>query len=151
MLKLRRLGPGMSAAAIGAVLTLPGAGIAVANSSSPAHPGASASTTRAATTCVSLWAVVNKAGKLQRAGCPGTTSAVAGTGYQVLFPRNVRDCAYVADAGNAGSKGVGKPAIATVAGRQNKPKGVFVQMYSPSGVGVRQGFHLIVACKQPKV
>lgn len=150
MLKLRRLGPVTSAAAIAAVLTLTGTGIAAANSTAAPQHSASARTVKPAVACLSLWAVVNKEGKLQRAGCPGTTSKIAGTGYQVLFARNVRNCAYVANSGNAGSNGVGKPAVATVAGRQFKPKGVFVQMWNLSGATTRQGFHLIVACKQPR-
>jgi hypothetical protein len=146
MLNLRKLGPVMSAAAIGAVVTVGGAGIAAANSSTPATRAAVPGTAAAKAPCLALWAVVNKGGKLQRAGCPGTTSSFVGDGYQVLFYRNVRDCAYVADAGNSGSSGIAGPAIVTTAGRRGHVRGVFVAAYSLTGKTIQRGFHLIAEC-----
>ena len=149
MFKLRRLGPVMSAAAIGAVLTVTGAGIAAAHSSGPAQHAAVHQAAAKRVPCLSLWAVVNKDGVLQRAGCPGTTSAFVGTGYQVLFHRNVRDCAYVASAGNAGSRDVPIPAVVSTVGRSGKVRGVFIGVVDLAGHAIKRGFHLIVECKQP--
>jgi hypothetical protein len=146
MLNLRELGPVMSAAAIGAVLTIGGAGIAAANSSAPDTRAAVPGTAAAPAPCLTLWAVVSKGGKLQRAGCPGTTSSFVGDGYQVLFNRNVRDCAYVAVAGNAGSNGIAGPAIVTTAGRRGHVRGVFVAVFSLTGKIIQRGFHLIAEC-----
>src|ERR1700704_4687063 len=49
-----------------------------------------------------IWAVVNADGSLARAGgaCAGTTSALIVTGaYQVIFPKNITHCAFVATVG----------------------------------------------------
>jgi hypothetical protein len=146
----RGLTAALSAAAAGALL-LTGAGIAAAASSSPPQHAARAAVSRtsAKVPCLTLWAVVNKAGHLERAGCPGTSSKYIGTGYQVLFSRNVRDCAYVATTGNAGSQDVPSPAIATVAGREGHVNGVFISTVNLAGNPIQRGFHLIVECKQP--
>jgi hypothetical protein len=149
MLKLRRLGPVMPAVAISAVLTVTGAGIAAANTAGPAQHVAAHSATAKKLPCLTLWAVVNKFGVLQRAGCPGTSSAFVGDGYQVLFYRNVRHCAYVASAGNAGSRDVPIPAVVSTVGRAGRVKGVFVGVVDLSGNRIQRGFHLIVECKQP--
>ena len=154
--RLHKLGAVASAVAIGAVLTVAGAGIAAANSAGP-HQGASpaqhatAAKTAIKIPCFSTWAVVNKAGTLERAGCPGTTSEYLGNGYQVLFNRNVRHCAYVATAGNAGSMDVPTPAVVSVAGRLGHVNGVFVSTVNLMGGEIQRGFDLIVECKQPKV
>jgi subtilisin family serine protease len=144
-----------AAVAAGSVLTVAGAGIAAANGSGgprqqgPAvvrhHTGAS--------TCISLWAVVNKSGGLVRAGCPGTTSAhVIGTGhYQVVFKRNVRRCVYIATAGNGGSIGIPPADFATVVGREGNKDGVYIAVYDATGAPVDHGFHLLVECRLPSI
>jgi hypothetical protein len=148
MFGLRKIGLFISAAALVTALSLGGAGIAVATSSGTPQRAATHDMKPGVTKapCTSLWAVVNKAGTLQRAGCSGTTSAYVGTGYQVLFPRNVRNCAYVANAGNAGAKDVPEPDIASVAGREGHRDGVFISMVNLSGLRVQRGFDLIVEC-----
>src|SRR5207245_2121023 len=97
-----------------------GTGIAAAAASGGTSVGQAAARTAAHVPCRALFAVVNKAGVLQRAGCPGTTSRLLGTPghFQVLFPRNVRHCYYVATIGNAGSAAsVPHPGVIGVAGR----------------------------------
>lgn len=152
MFKLHSLKPAMSAAACAAVLVLAGTGIAAASSAGGGQgsSGDSGQHTAVAASCTHLWAVVNKAGKLQRAGCNGITSSFLGiTGhYQVLFPRNVRNCAYVATIGNAGSaRTVNHPGFAGVVGRTGNTHGVFVETFAPGGTDFAAGFHLIVECK----
>jgi len=154
MFKLRSLKPAMSAAACAGVLVLAGTGIAAAASSGgQGSSGDSGQHAAIAATCTHLWAVVNAAGKLQRAGCPGITSKILGSPpipghYQVIFPRNVRNCAYVATIGNAGSANVvNHPGFAGVVGRTGNTHGVFVETFNPSGNDSSAGFHLIVQCK----
>jgi hypothetical protein len=155
MIGLRKLGVIAGAAAVGAALTVAGAGIAAANSSAgPSHQPAATAVrhTGPDLTCVSLWAVVNRFGHLVRAGCPGTKSKSLGGGaYQVVFYRNVRHCAYVADAGNGGSLDVPTPYFASVAGRYHNPRGVYIAMYDTMGVEMPRGFHLIVECRLPRI
>jgi hypothetical protein len=155
MNKLRKIGVIAAAVAAGSALTVAGAGIAAANGSSGPRQGVSHVVRHHATTstCISLWAVVNKAGNLVRAGCPGTTSAhVGGTGhYQVVFSRNVRHCVYIATSGNGGSTDIPSPDFATVAGREGKTHGVYIAVYSFDGTAVDHGFHLLVECKLPNI
>lgn len=153
MFKLRSLKPAISSAACAVVLVLAGTGIAAAASSGgQGSAGDSGQPVAAAATCTHLWAVVNKDGKLQRAGCTGITSKILGTPpipghYQVIFPRNVRHCAYVAVIGNAGSAStVNHPGFAGVVGRTGNTHGVFVETFSPGGTDSSAGFHLIVEC-----
>lgn len=151
MFKLRSLRPAMSATACAAVLVLAGTGIAAAASSGgQGSSGDSGQRVAVAATCTHLWAVVNKDGKLQRAGCKGVTSKILSTPghYQVIFPRNVRNCAYVASIGNAGSaNSVNHPGYAGVVGRTGNTHGVFVETFAPNGTDSSAGFHLIVECK----
>ncbi|HEY1324906.1 MAG TPA: hypothetical protein VGF32_31915 [Streptosporangiaceae bacterium] len=154
MFKLRSLKPAMAATACAGVLVLGGTGIAAA--AGPGGQGSSGDSGQhaaVAATCTHLWAVVNAAGKLQRAGCKGITSKILGSPpipghYQVIFPRNVRNCAYVATIGNAGSAStVNHPGFAGVVGRTGNVRGVFVQTFLPNGTTSSAGFHLIVECK----
>lgn len=151
MFKLRSLKPAMSAAACAGVLVLAGTGIAAAaTAGGQGGSGDSGQHAAAAATCTRLWAVVNKDGVLQRAGCTGIKSNILGAPghYQVLFPRNVRNCAYVATIGNAGSaNAVNHPGFAGVVGRTGNTNGVFVETFAPGGTDSSAGFHLIVECK----
>jgi hypothetical protein len=140
MFGLRKIGPLISAAALVTALSLGGAGIAAATSSGTPQRAATREMKPRVTkaSCPKLWAVVNKAGTLEPAGSRGSTSAFISTGYQVLFPREARQCAYVANAGNAGSTDVPLPDIASAGGRQGRPGRVFVSMVDLSGVRVQR-------------
>jgi hypothetical protein len=153
MFKIRSFKPALSVGACALVLTIAGTGIAAAASSGgQGSSGGGAQHTAVAATCTHLWAVVNKDGKLQRAGCKGITSKILGSTpipghYQVIFPRNVRNCAYVATIGNAGSASVVlHPGFAGVVGRTGNNHGVFVETFAPGGTDSSAGFHLIVEC-----
>jgi hypothetical protein len=154
MYKVRRLGVIAAAVAAGSVLTVAGAGIAGANGSGgPRQPAPAVARQHAtASTCISLWAVVNRSGHIVRAGCPGTTSKRLLAGhYQVVFYRNVRHCVYVATSGNGGSQAAPAADFAVVAGRFHIPDGVFVAMYDANGAFVDHGFHLLVECHLPNI
>lgn len=137
-----------------ATLTLAGTGIAGATSSGdpqpPGTPVKAPTAVTAASLCQNRWAVVNADGSLARAGCPGTTSAIAGSGFQVIFPGNVSNCAYVASVGDSGSSITPPPGTASADGRQFNVDGVFVQTYDMAGNATHQAFHLAVHCTPPK-
>src|SRR5262249_22477226 len=135
MFKIRSMKPALSVGACAVMLTLAGTGIAAAANSggSSAARGEHAAV---AATCHHLWAVVNKGGVLQRRGCAGITSSALGAPghYQVLFPRNVRNCVYEATIGNAGSaRTVNHPGLIGVVGRTGNTHGVFVETFLPGG------------------
>lgn len=147
---LRKLAPAGAAAILGAALTLAGASIAAASGSGTARHAAStpaATRVTAASLCQNLWAVVASDGSLSRAGCPGTTSAVDGTGFVVKFPRSIVNCAYLANLGLGGS-GLEPPAGMASTTRVNPGTldTVFVQTWNTAGDATHQAFHLAVDC-----
>jgi len=149
-MSFRKLVPVLSGAAVAVVLTLAGTGIAAAISSGAPQPPGSPAPARPAVTaasmCQNLWAVVNADGSLARAGCPGTTSSVVGSGFEVIFPGNVRQCAYVASVGDSGSTTIPPSGTASAEGRTANVDGVFVQTYGLNGSATQQAFHLVVRC-----
>ncbi|MBP0018610.1 MAG: glycoside hydrolase family 18 protein [Cyanobacteria bacterium SBLK] len=94
-----------------------------------------------------LFAVVNLDGTLAR-GFGAVSSQRLSTGaYEVIFNRNVRNCAYVATVGLAGSSGATEPAAVSVVGRYNNVNGVYVATSGFSlGTQKDEPFHLIVQC-----
>jgi hypothetical protein len=94
-----------------------------------------------------LFAVVNDNGTLAR-GFGALSSTKLATGeYEVIFNRNVRDCAYVATIGFSGSEGNSPSGEIAVVGRVNKPNGVYVQTFTSAGAPADRGFHLAVHCR----
>jgi hypothetical protein len=94
-----------------------------------------------------LFAVVNANGTLAF-GFGAVSSTKLATGeYQVIFNRNVRDCAYVATIGLSGNLGGSPAGEIAVVGRFNNVNGVFVQTFTSAGVPADLGFHLAVHCR----
>lgn len=95
-----------------------------------------------------LWAVVSNKGVLVRGGT-GTLSAIAllqPGAYEVVFDRDVSDCAYIATIGSteAGPTSAGMIAVAT---RLGNPDAVFVETFGEKGKPTAsQSFHLAVFC-----
>jgi hypothetical protein len=91
-----------------------------------------------------LSAEVSSAGALG-ANTGAVSAAQLGTGaYEVIFLRNVRNCAYVATmADHSLNTLLGK---ASVIGLNSDPNGVLVATFSNFGVQVNRNFHLRVAC-----
>ncbi len=95
------------------------------------------------------WAVVNLDGSLAR-GRDAVSSVQLGVDgqYEVVFNRDVSQCAYVASGGEADAVGADDAVVFTVAPRAGNPSAVFVQEWD--GVLARDsyssGFHLIVTC-----
>jgi hypothetical protein len=94
----------------------------------------------------SFWAVVNANGSLARSS-GGVTSADTGTGaYEVVFPVDVRQCAYVASAGSSGASGSPPKVSVGALGRAGEVKGIWVETWNDAGANVDAGFHVIVDC-----
>lgn len=95
-----------------------------------------------------LWAVVSNKGVLVRGGT-GTLSATAllePGAFEVVFDRDVSDCAYIATVGSteAGSTSAGMIAVAT---RLGNPDAVFVETFGEKGKPTAsESFHLAVFC-----
>ena len=97
---------------------------------------------------VTRYAVVTSAGVAARSRGVSSVSRTAEGRYQVIFDRDVRNCAYFATIGDAGAAGPGQGDIAT---RQlsSNVNGVVVQTDSsgPGGPAADHPFHLIVLCQ----
>ncbi|MBV9142642.1 MAG: hypothetical protein JO115_17305 [Pseudonocardiales bacterium] len=94
-----------------------------------------------------LFAVVNPNGTLAK-GFGAVSSKKLATGeYEVIFNRKVRNCAYVATIGLAGSVGASPSGEIAVVGRASNVNGVFVQTFTSAGVTADRGFHLAVHCR----
>jgi hypothetical protein len=124
-------------------------GVAAAAGQRPNHtPTKARQLQRACTRGTTLWAVVNPNGTLARASTPGTTSnqEVPFTGdYEVIFPLNVRNAAYVVSPGSPGALGVAPVAETSVQGDNDNVGGVFLRV-EHAGKGSVEGFHLVVTC-----
>jgi hypothetical protein len=94
------------------------------------------------------FAVVNKDGTLARGSASVVSSeSLGGADYQVVFNRDVSDCAYSATIGEP-SNGVAPPAFITVATLNLNPDGVFIEIINPAGkAGQVSPFHLTVTCR----
>jgi hypothetical protein len=145
-----RVLPVAGAAVAAAALTLTGTALAAASGGPNTLPAGHAATrpaVSAASLCQSLWAVVNFDGSLTRAGCPGTSSANLTEGqFKVTFPRNVRNCAYIATVGLVGDSGTASDGTVTVVGLAASVDGVFVQTFSSAGAPTNEPFHLSADC-----
>jgi hypothetical protein len=93
-----------------------------------------------------LWAVVNSNGTLARGRGARDANALGSGGYEVLFDRNVRRCAYTATIGLSGAKGNSSPGEITVVGRNGATNGVFIKTRNSSGASANRGFHLTLNC-----
>ena len=99
------------------------------------------------TTAVSLTAVVNVDGSLARGRGAVSSSQLGVDGqYEVVFNRDVSNCAYVASGGEATTFPPDDAVVFTVAPRDGNANAVFVQEWD--GVLGRDsyssGFHLVV-------
>src|SRR4051812_21914736 len=91
-----------------------------------------------------MYAVVNSDGTLAR-GRRAVSATRLGTGsYEVVFRKDVRNCAFVGTIGLSGSLGASLPGEITVVGRAGNDRGVFVTTHSSGGASADLGFHLAV-------
>jgi hypothetical protein len=94
-----------------------------------------------------LFAVVNANGTLARGLGAVSSQRLALGAYEVIFNRNVRDCAYVATIGLSGSAFSSPPGEITVVGRVTSANGVFLTVSNSAGAPTDLGFHLAVHCR----
>jgi hypothetical protein len=94
-----------------------------------------------------IYAVVNANGTLARGFRAVSSQKLAVGQYEVIFNRNVRNCAYVASIGLSGAVGASSPGEITVVGRFNNDRGVFVTTHNSAGAAADLGFHIAVHCK----
>jgi hypothetical protein len=101
------------------------------------------------TPTVPIWAVVNLDGSLARGSGAVSSSQLGVDGqYEVVFSKNVANCAYVASGGEATTNSPDDAVVFTVAPRDSNPNAVFVQEWD-GVLGVdsySSGFHLVVTC-----
>jgi hypothetical protein len=76
-----------------------------------------------------------------------SAQAFGGGAYEVIFKKDVTQCAFVATIGVSYSTDVPPAGEIGVAGRFGNPRGVFVQTRNSQGAGTDLGLHLVVICK----
>jgi hypothetical protein len=94
---------------------------------------------------VNRFSVVTGAGALARGRGVTSTARTAEGRYQVIFDRDVRNCAFAVSVGDAGAAGPpqGEAAVAALASNVN---GVQVRTEASGGAAADRPFHLIVSC-----
>lgn len=116
----------------------------------PGKEGKEGKEGKAGTSATALWAVVGSDGKLAR-GSGVIESKEAFTGaYEVVFNRDVTQCAYEATLGDT-SDGFTPPGELSVATREElshkiKPNAIFIETANSSGTATAAPFHLAVFC-----
>ncbi|MCB1379682.1 MAG: hypothetical protein KDK89_15135 [Alphaproteobacteria bacterium] len=92
-----------------------------------------------------LWAVILPTGVTSRGDGNASSTRLSTGQYQVIFRRNLVNCAYVATIGNPGT-GTQPPGEITVALRAGNNNGVFISTHDSAGNFSDRGFHLFVNC-----
>ena len=92
------------------------------------------------------WAVIAADGTFSDGKGVVSSTALGGGAYEVIFNKNVRNCAYVATIGEFEDSGTESPGFITTAARFSDINGVFVATTDTAGTGADRSFHLYVAC-----
>jgi hypothetical protein len=92
------------------------------------------------------FAVVDENAALVRDKGATDATELTGSAYEVIFNRNVRNCAYVATLGEPSQLSEPPSGEIGVAGRKGEPKGVYVVTFDSSGAASDEDFHLVVTC-----
>lgn len=75
------------------------------------------------------------------------SSSKQGTGtYEVMFDRDITDCAPAASIVYPGSALFSFPGLVTVTGLENEPNGLFVTTANPDGTSADRPFSVLVVC-----
>jgi hypothetical protein len=94
------------------------------------------------------WAVVNPDGTVARASGDFVSSGAFPPGwYEVIFKKDVSNCAYVAGIGST-SGGVPGAGYVSTARRDTDVRGVFLATYTTAGAAADLPFHLSVLCSK---
>ena len=95
------------------------------------------------------WAVVDANGALRRGSDQGVTvTKLAGDGtYQVAFPTNVTECAFLGTIGSGEQGGAAvPPGTIAVSGRGGTLDALYVQTFNSAGVLTDKPFHVVLVC-----
>jgi hypothetical protein len=94
---------------------------------------------------MSRWAVVSAGGQLVRGRNVVSVARTSSGRYQVIFNRDVRNCAYIASLGDpsAASPSTGQVSTGSLGSNVN---GVAVRTTAPNGDQGNRSFHIIVPC-----
>ncbi len=98
-----------------------------------------------------LLAVINSNGTKKRGANVVSSQKLSSTlndgRYEVIYNRNVSNCAYTATVGQPGNSGeITTPVTITTATRAGNSNGVFVFIHTTSGATIDEPFHLAVYC-----
>jgi hypothetical protein len=92
-----------------------------------------------------LWAVVNASGSIARSSGEVSSGRLNAGAYEVLFNRDVTNCAYVASVGDPAAL-TPSAGYALVARRSGNANGVRVDTRSGTATLSDRSFHLLVVC-----
>jgi hypothetical protein len=110
-------------------------------------PGAQGLAGPAGPPATRLWAVVNGPdGTLARGSGVVAAGSIGFADYVVSFNQDVRNCAYLATAGLAGTGLQGPGAMLHVSQRELDPNGVRIRTFDENASPVIRSFHLAVFC-----
>ena len=94
------------------------------------------------------WAVINPDGTVARASGDFVSSGAFPPGeYEVIFKKDVSNCAYVASIGST-TGGVPGAAFVSTARRDTDVRGVFLSTYNTAVAATDEPFHLSVLCSK---
>ncbi|MGE4426241.1 MAG: hypothetical protein AB7G37_07310 [Solirubrobacteraceae bacterium] len=93
---------------------------------------------------INVWAVVRATGTAARGSQVVSSTRLAAGQYEVVFNRNVQDCAYVVSQG--GEATVAVQGDASAVRRGGNPNGIFVRTWSNANAATDRPFHLQVSC-----
>jgi hypothetical protein len=94
---------------------------------------------------LSRWAVVSASGQLVRGRNVTSVARTSSGRYQVIFNRDVRNCAYIATLGDPSASGPSSGQIGTSSLASNV-NGVSVRTTDANGTAGNRSFHMIVPC-----
>jgi len=100
----------------------------------------------AGTPATNLFALVNPDGTIDRSSHVVSATSFGGGGYEVIFDRDVTQCAFMATPGIAGDTSVGPPGEVSTTKRNATPAGVYIETYDSTGAATAAGFFLSVFC-----
>jgi hypothetical protein len=109
-------------------------------------PGPKGDIGPAGASATALWAVVRGNGTLARASHVALTEQNNPGVYQVVFDRNITDCAFIAGRGAADSSSAADPGEISATRLPGGTTNVLVVTYNSAGTPADADFHLAVFC-----
>jgi hypothetical protein len=91
-----------------------------------------------------LWAVVNSNGTIARSSGTVSSAAFSAGFYEVIFNRDISNCAYVGSLGDAGGSTV--LGFFSAVRRGGNANGIFVETGNTAGAATAEPFHVAILC-----